>query len=128
MHLSSPLRVRATAASQVLVECEPLELVFCLFVCFVGLIQAEPTRVELHEGGDQLFDGQRVVLHHFRESLSTRLDSRVGDEQHLHQLGNKVGVPDVVLAADEHHQKGDDVLDARLIQNLGRIPGRKGAV
>lgn len=56
-----------------------------------------------------------MVLHHFGESLSTRLDSRVGDEQHLHQLGDKVGVPDVVLAADEHHQKGDNVLDARLI-------------
>lgn len=111
MHSRSPLRVRAKAASQVSVECKPLELVYFI----VGLIQTEPTRVELHEGGDQLFDGQRVVLHHFGESLSTRLDSRVGDEQHLHQLGDKVGVPDVVLAADEHHQKGDDVLDARLV-------------
>lgn len=61
------------------------------------------TSVELHEGGNQLFDGQRVVLHHFREPLSTWLYSRVGDKQHLHQLGDKVGVPNVVLAADEHH-------------------------
>lgn len=82
---------------------------------FSALITTEPTCVELHEGGDQLFDRQWVVLHHFRESLSTRLDSRVGDEQHLHQLGNKVGVPDVILAADEHHQKGNDVLDARFV-------------
>lgn len=73
------------------------------------------TSIELHECRDQLFDGQRVVLHHFRKSLSTRLYSRVGDKQHLHQLGDKVGVPDVVLAADEHHQEGDNVLDAWLI-------------
>lgn len=73
------------------------------------------TSVELHEGRDQLFDRQRVVLHHFRESLSARLYSRVGDKQHLHQLGDKVGVPDVVLTADEHHQKGDNVLDTWLI-------------
>lgn len=78
-------------------------------------LNIELTSVELHESGDQLFDRQRVVLHHFRESLSTRLYSRVSDEQHLHQLGDKVGVPDVVLAADEHHQEGDDVLDTRLI-------------
>lgn len=75
----------------------------------------ELTSVELHEGRDQLFDRQWVVLHHFRESLSSRLHSRVGDKQHLHQLGDKVGVPDVVLAANEHHQEGDNVLDTRLI-------------
>lgn len=62
-----------------------------------------------------MFDGQGVVLHHFRESLSTRLYSRVGDKEHLHQLGNKVRVSDVVLAADENHQEGDNVLDAGLI-------------
>lgn len=62
-----------------------------------------------------MFDGQRVVLHHFRESLRTRLNSRVCDEQHLHQLGDKVGVSDVVLTADEHHQEGDDVLNIWLI-------------
>lgn len=73
------------------------------------------TSVKLHESRDQVFDGQRVVLHHFRESLSTRLNSGVGDEQHLHQLGDKVGVPDVVLTADEHHQEGDNVLDTWLI-------------
>lgn len=85
-------------------------------------VLAEPTSVELHKGRDQLSDRQRMVLHHFRESLSTRLDSRVGDKQHFHQLGNKIGVPDVVLAADEHHQEGDNILHTWLIQNLGRIP------
>lgn len=75
----------------------------------------ELTSVELHEGRDQLFDRQRVVLHHFRESLGAWLYSRVGDKQHLHQLGNKVRVPDVVLAADEHHQEGNNVLDTWLI-------------
>lgn len=73
------------------------------------------TSVELHEGGNQLLDRQRVVLHHFREALSTRLYGRVGDEQHLHQLGDKVRVPDVVLTADEHHQEGDYVLHTGLI-------------
>lgn len=56
-----------------------------------------------------------MVLHHFREALSTRLYSWVGDKQHLHQLGNKIRVPDIVLAADENHQKGDDVLDTGLV-------------
>lgn len=78
-------------------------------------MRVEPTGIELHKGRDQLFDRQRVVLHHLREPLSTGLDSRVGDEQYLHQLGNKIGVPDVVLTADEHHQEGDDVLDTGLI-------------
>ena len=81
------------------------------------------TRVELHEGGDQLLDGERVVLHHLEEALGALLNGRVGDKQHLHQLGDKVGVPDVVLAADEHHQEGDHVLHAGLVQHLGRIPG-----
>lgn len=62
-----------------------------------------------------MFDGQWVVLHHFRESLSTRLYGWVGDKQHLHQLGDEVRVPDVVLTADEHHQEGDDVLNTWLI-------------
>lgn len=79
------------------------------------IVYIELTSVELHEGRDQLFHRQRVVLHHFRESLSTRLYCRVGDKQHLHQLSDKVGVPDVVLAADEHYQEGDDVLNTRLI-------------
>lgn len=62
-----------------------------------------------------MFHRQRVVLHHFWESLCPRLYSRVGDKQHLHQLGDKVGVPDVALTADEHHQECDDVPNARLI-------------
>lgn len=70
--------------------------------------------VKLHEGRDQLFDRQRVVLHHFEESLSTWLYSGVSDKQHLHQFGDKVRVSDVVLAADEHHQEGDNVLDTWL--------------
>lgn len=73
------------------------------------------TCVKLHEGRDQLFDRQWMVLHHFRESLSTGLYGRVSDKQHLHQLGDKVGVPHVVLAADKHHQKGDNILNTRLI-------------
>lgn len=73
------------------------------------------TSVKLHESRDEVFDRQRMVLHHFIESLSTRLYSRIGDKQHLHQLGYKVGVPDVVLTADEHYQEGDDILDTRLI-------------
>lgn len=64
-----------------------------------------------------------MVLHHLREALGAGLDSRVGDEQHLHQLGDQVGVPDVVLTTDENHQEGDDFLHTRLIQDLGGIPG-----
>lgn len=78
-------------------------------------VHIEPTSVELHEGRDQLFHRQWMVLHHFRKSLSAWLYSRVGDKQYLHQLSNKIGVPDVVLTADEHHQECDYVLDAWFI-------------
>ena len=64
-----------------------------------------------------------MVLHHLREALGPRLYSWISDKQHLHQLGNKVGVPDIVLAADEHHQEGHNVLHAWLIKDLWGIPG-----
>lgn len=65
-----------------------------------------------------------MVLHHLGKALGAQLHRRVGDKKHLHQLGDQVGVPDVVLTADEHHQEGNNVLDAGLIQNLRGIPGR----
>lgn len=80
------------------------------------------TGVELHECGDQLVDGERVVLHHLEEALGAGLHRWVGDEQHLHQLGDQVGVADVVLTADEHNQEGHDVLSAGLVQHLRRVP------
>lgn len=83
------------------------------------------TSVELHKGRDQLFDRQGVVLHHLGEALRARLHGRVGDEQHFHQLGDQVGVPDVILTADEHHQESDNVLDTWLVQDLRGIPGNK---
>ena len=80
------------------------------------------TSVELHESWDQLIDGDRVVLHHLEEALGAGLHRRVGDEQHLHQLGDQVRVADVVLTADEDDQEGHDVLSARLVQHLRRVP------
>lgn len=83
------------------------------------------TCVKLHEGGDELIDWQRVVLDQLKEALGARLNCWVSNKQHLHQLGNQVGVSDVVLTANEHHQEGRDVLSAGLIKNLRRIPSKE---
>lgn len=83
------------------------------------------TCVKLHEGRDKLIDWQGVVLYHLKEALGARLNCWVSNKQHLHQLGNQVGVSDVVLTADKHHQEGHDVLSAWLIQNLRRIPSKE---
>ena len=57
--------------------------------------------------------------------MRVTLNARVEDIDHLHQLGDQVRVTDVVAGADEHYQKGDKVVDARVRQNTWLIPERK---
>ncbi len=83
------------------------------------------TRVKLHEGWHKLIDRQWEVLHHLKKTLSARLHRRVGDEQHLHQLGNQVWVLYVILTANEDHQEGHNVFSAWLIENLWKVPKKK---
>lgn len=66
-----------------------------------------------------------MVLHHLEEPLGARLHCRVGDKEHLHQLGDQVRVLYVVLTANEDHQEGHDVLSAWLIQDLGKVPEKQ---
>lgn len=83
------------------------------------------TCVELHEGGNKLIDRQWVALHHLKETLSARLHGWVGNEQHLHQLGNQVWVLYVILTAKEDYQEGHNVFSAWLIENLGKVPKKQ---
>lgn len=83
------------------------------------------TCVKLHEGWHKLIDRQWVVLHHLKETLSAWLHRRVGDEQHLHQLGNQVWVLYVILTADEDNQEGHNVFSGWLIESLWKVPEKE---
>lgn len=64
-----------------------------------------------------------MVLNHLKKLLGSRLNSRVGHEHDLHELGHEVRVPDIVLVAQHHDEERHDILSAGLVEHLGRVPG-----
>lgn len=88
---------------------------------FACLCAQEPTRVKLHQGRDQQFGGERVVLDHFEELLGPWLHSRVGHKHDFHQFGHQVRVSDVVLVAQHHDEEHHNILSAGLVQHLRRV-------
>lgn len=87
----------------------------------VGLSTQEPTCIKLHQGRNQQFGGERMVLNHFKELLRSWLNSRVGHKHDFYQFGHQVRIADVVLVAQHHNEEHHNILSAGLVEHLRRV-------
>ena len=91
-----------------------------------GLFSLSLTDIELHEGRGE--EGQGQLMH--EEGLvdldGLGLHHGLHDEDHLHHLGQQVGVADVVLGAHHHDQQLQDRPCARVCQNIWHVTVNKG--
>ena len=84
-------------------------------ICYTH--RRERTGVELHEGGDEVVDGERVVQQLVTERLRVGLHGRVEHVGHFDELAHQVRVLHVFVRRDEDGQHGDDMARTRVVEH-----------
>ena len=90
-----------------------------------GLFYLSLTNIELHEGRGEERQGQLMHEEGLVDLDGLGLHHGLHDEDHLHHLGQQVGVADVVLGAHHHDQQLQDGPRARVCQNIRHVTVNK---
>ena len=99
--------------------------VSALVIISTGLFYLSLTNIELHEGRGEERQGQLMHEEGLVDLDGLGLHHGLHDEDHLHHLGQQVGVADVVLGAHHHNQQLQDGPRAWVCQNIRHVTVNK---